>query len=48
MPIAVLIIIWGGFLVSFFKGYLKDVPGIIYIVLSVPQHLLASIIDVFR
>ncbi len=48
MPIAVLIIIWGGFLVAFFKGYLKDVPGIIYTVLGVPQHLLASIIDIFK
>jgi len=48
MPIAVLIIIWGGFLVSFFKGYLKDVPGIISTILTMPQHLLASIIDAFR
>jgi hypothetical protein len=48
MPIAVLIIIWGGFLTAFFKGYLKDVPWIISTILSVPQHLLASIIDVFR
>ena len=48
MPIAVLIIVWGGFLAAFFKGYLKNVPEIIIAILSVPQHLFASIIDVFR
>lgn len=48
MPIVVLIIVWGGFLAAFFKGYLKDVPGIIKIVLTVPQHLLASMMSIFK
>jgi hypothetical protein len=48
MPIVVLIIVWGGFMVVFLKGYLKDVPEIISIILKVPQHLLASIIDAFK
>lgn len=48
MPIAILIIIWGGFIVAFFKGYSKEMPIIINAVLSAPHHLIASIIDVFK